>query len=138
ISFTPADGVGGIRMIYARVYENGLLRREIALTKYLAPGPIRPGKPGRPRLVRHGTTLEAGWRAAGGPARDPAPIELGDGRRILIPAGTARTLKINGVAPGLDATATIGGLSANGTPGHTVRIRLPGHPRRQNDLDNGR
>ncbi|MEH3055367.1 MAG: hypothetical protein PGN13_15415 [Patulibacter minatonensis] len=82
-AFTPGFGPGGRRSIVAVVEQDGRPRMELELGSYVAPAPLKPGRPGAIRIVRRGGAVTATWgaarRAAGG---YEVFVQLPDGRTV--------------------------------------------------------
>ncbi len=143
LGFTPADALGRRRTIDADVLNlDGTPKLPAIVAHYIAPPPIRGGRPGKLRLVRRGTNVILSWSPADGTRRYVVRIKVSDGRlsEFFLPA-RARRVTISRVLPFETVRAIVlaeGGL--NFLPGQTQTVtlrgarfepaQLPLHPRR--------
>ena len=80
LRFPKGHGTAGKRRVFAIVEQNGMPRRRVALTSYVAPAPPRVPAPGvvRARVRRAGLALS--WRRVPEAARYRLTVKVGDGR----------------------------------------------------------
>ncbi|MFL5845727.1 MAG: hypothetical protein ACJ762_13655 [Solirubrobacteraceae bacterium] len=113
LRFSPANGPAGKREVVAMVDQNGAPRRQIVVASYVAPAPVRPGRPAFVRAKRSGSALKVSWGRAARAARYVVRIKLHDGTSKLFVLGAkARSLKIPGVATRTFGSITVAGLTA--------------------------
>ncbi len=93
LAFTPADGHGGRRSLFAIVTIGGLPRERIALGSYVAPPPPRPARVRGLRVRRIGRSFVLRFAGATGAARYLIDIRASDGRHIQQLTRT-RTLRL--------------------------------------------
>jgi PKD repeat protein len=113
LRFKPGEGPGGRRTIVATVSQSGLPRKQLVVATYVAPGPLRPGRPPRLSLRRKDGTLLIGWApASGGPRFYRVLVTSVNRRRLLyeLPA-KRRSVTVPRFAPGDKATVTVWGLT---------------------------
>ncbi len=80
LRFPKGHGTAGKRRVFAIVEQNGMPRRRVALTSYVAPAPPRVPAPGvvHARVRRAGLALS--WRRVPEAARYRLTVKVGDGR----------------------------------------------------------
>jgi hypothetical protein len=124
IRFTPADGAGGRRAIVALVSVDGQPRSRAVVTRYAAPGPVRPGRVKRLRIRRRGGSFTVSFRGVRGAARYLVRFDASDGRHIqeLIPA-SRHSLRIRALGYFDHLRVTVTGVSASGRRGPGARAR---------------
>jgi hypothetical protein len=130
VHFRPADGPAGTRQIVALVQQDGHPRATLAAGSYRAPGTLRPGRPTRLRIARHGSRLTISWRPRTRGFRVAVYLKVGDGRRLLriVPA-SRRSVTVRGIARTLGAAVTVQGLTAANAKGPAARASIK--PRRR-------
>ena len=122
LAFTPVDGPKGKRTIVAEIIQGGNPRAKLNVASYTAPR-VAPGKPGKLRLRRKGTSLVATWGRAAGATGYDVQVTLSDGR--LIPIVTdKRTVTIPGFARSESATVTVAGYRRAGLNGPAAKASL--------------
>ncbi len=124
IRFTPADGAGGRRAIVALVSVDGQPRSRAVVTRYAAPGPVRPGRVKRLRIRRSGGSFMVSFLGVRGAARYLVRFDASDGRHIqeLIPA-SRHSLRIRALGYFDHLRVTVTGVSASGRRGPRARAR---------------
>ena len=118
IAFSPGDGKRERRRIVALVERGGPPPRPVTVTRYSAPGPLRPARPVGLRVVRRGATLIARWRPLAGATRYGVTLRTAIGARRFV-VTRARTVRFT-VDPSLDATVEVAGLGRNGLLGRAA------------------
>ncbi|HEX6390420.1 MAG TPA: hypothetical protein VFZ89_13250, partial [Solirubrobacteraceae bacterium] len=122
LRFTPTDGRGGKRTVYAIVAHDGLVTDRIALGSFTSPGPRAPGRISRVRVRQRGSTATITWTRSRGAQRYFAQVRGTHGLRRQFLTG-ARTLRITRLAPGDRISASVRGLSRAGRRGPVARSR---------------
>jgi hypothetical protein len=89
-SFRVADGLGGVRRVFAVVEQDGVPRRSIPLDSFTAPRRERPGRPAKLRVRRKGARLTATWGRARSAARYGVSVTLSNGQRLFFVRGARR------------------------------------------------
>lgn len=124
LDFTPADGRAGRRRIVALLSDGGLLRRTLTVASFTAPGPRRPARPRRARVVRRGATIAVTWARAPRARRYAVVLALPRGeRRFRLVRGLRATFR--GVPRAARGSVRIRGLDAVGRAGREARASLP-------------
>ena len=135
LRFAPADGPKGRRQIVAMVDQDGAPRRQLVVATYVAPGPVRPGRPRFVRARRAGSTLRVSWGRAAHAARYVVRIRLHDGTsRLYVVGGKARSLRIRRVAKRTFGSITVAGLTATSVkagPARRAGVKRPRKHRRR-------
>ncbi|WP_354699517.1 hypothetical protein DSM112329_05234 [Paraconexibacter sp. AEG42_29] len=92
VRFTPGEGRGGRRQIVALVSQDGLPRRSVVLTSYVAPASLKPGRPrGVTLRVSGAGAVRASWKAVPRASRYVVTFRLKDGHATTrIVKATAR------------------------------------------------
>jgi hypothetical protein len=123
LAFTPADGHGGRRSLFAIVAVGGLPRQRIALGSYVAPPPPRPARVRGLRVRRRGASFVVRFAGARGAARYLIDVHARDGRRVeqLTRARTLR-LPVRGYAD--HVRVRVRGVSAMGRNGPAATGRV--------------
>ena len=125
IPFTVPDGRAGRREIIAVVRQDGLTQSAGVVTRYTAPRPRRPGRPGSLRITARRGVLSVRWGRATGAASYEVRVVLSDGRRLLfLPKRTTRSTTVQDVPAGTRASATVRGVSAIGRRGPRAHARF--------------
>ncbi|MDT7799705.1 MAG: hypothetical protein QOI78_3138, partial [Actinomycetota bacterium] len=123
LRFRPAFGRGGTRKVVALVSHNGVASRKLDVTSFRI---RRPGRPGRPRVVRvrrRGTSLLVSWGRATGAVRYAVTLKTNDGaRRFVVTRKHKVTLR--GVEAFLRGTVEVSGLRFDNVLGRAGRARL--------------
>lgn len=116
LRFTPGDGPGGRRAIVAVIAVDGVGYERRTLASYRAPGPIRPGRPGRPHITRHGTNVTVSFRRARGAKLSAVRLHASDGtdRMVAAPKGKAVFRQVH---RGTHLRATVRGVGPSGRQG---------------------
>ena len=123
-SFRAADGLGGVRRVFAVVEQDGVPRRSIPLDTFTAPPRERPGRPGKLTLRRQGARLTAKWNRARGAKRYGVTVTLSDGRRLFyVRNADQRTLAVPGGASAERATVRVVGLRSDNGAGAAAQAR---------------
>jgi hypothetical protein len=118
LRFSPAEGPAGKRQIVALVEQDGVPRREIVVTSYVAPPARRPGRPSHVRLKRSGSGVRVTWGPAARAARYVVRVRLHDGTsRLYTVRAKKRSLRIGGVATRTFGSVTVAGLTRSGVAG---------------------
>ncbi len=122
LQFTPQDALSRARRIVAYLLNaEGAPARELAVGKYTAPGAVRPGRPGRVRIVRKGSTALVSWGAAARARGYRLTVRGSDGRlQTLSTTAAHRSVLLENVLPFETFTVTV---TARGGPN-----LLPGPP----------
>jgi hypothetical protein len=125
LRFTPADGLGGIRTIEARITIDGLPTRNLIIARYRAPGPLEAGRPDAVRIIRKANALRLSWGAAANVDHWTVLVSQLDGtRRVrVLPAGR-RSLRVSGVARDQSGVVTVRGVTSRGAVGPPVAARF--------------
>jgi hypothetical protein len=98
INFTIADGPAGRRKVVALIAnDTGVATTKRTIATFIAPGPVRPGRP-RVKVRRSGTKLVVSWPRLHGSTRYRELVKLSDGRMLQF-VGKHPTLSVPGVAP---------------------------------------
>ena len=130
LAFTPADGPKGKRTIVAEVLQGGNPRKTLEVATYTAPR-VAPGKPGRLKLRRRGSSLVASWGRAARATGYEVQVTLSDGRRIPV-LTPKRTVTIPGLARTESASVTVAGYRVQGLNGPAAKATLkPPKPRKR-------
>jgi hypothetical protein len=116
LRFTPGDGPGGRRAIVADIAVNGVGFARRTLTSYTAPAPAHPGRSGRPRIVRHGTSVTVSFTRARGAATSAVKLHASDGtnRMVVVAKGKAVFRQVH---RGTHLRATVRGVGISGRRG---------------------
>jgi hypothetical protein len=116
IRFAPGDGPGGRRQIVADIAVDGVGYERRVLARYQAPGPIRPGRPGRPHITLHGATVTVRFRRARGARTNAVRLHSSDGidRTVAAPKGRVVFRQVH---RGTHLRVTVRGVSAAGRMG---------------------
>ena len=101
LSFVPQVAMGRSRKIVAYLLNSeGAPVRALSVGRYTAPTAIRPGRPGRVRIVRHGLTATVSWGAASGARSYAVKIKGSDGRlQTLTVSARHRSVVLANVLP---------------------------------------
>jgi hypothetical protein len=124
LRFTPAEGPAGRRAIVAVVTEAGQPRARVKVAAYRAPGPARPGRVRRLRVVRRGATFRVSFDSATNASLYLVKVTGSDGRRQLKVIGTGPH-RLSFAARGYTdrLTVTVTGVSSeqrSGAAAHAV------------------
>lgn len=127
IQFVPQEGLSRPRTIVAYVLNHeGLPRRELSVTHYLAPSALKAGRPRGVRFVRHGTSAIVSWGAAPGAREYRVKVRGADGRvQTFFRKAGRRSVQIGGVLSFDAYTATVvgeGGPNLLSGPSATARL----------------
>jgi hypothetical protein len=123
LRFRPGAGRAERRDIVAVVEQDGHVRDELAVARYRAPGPERPGRVRGLVAKRHGASLHLRWRKARSAARHEVTLRLSDGRRLLLATRRPR-LVVPRVGRSTHGVVRVRGLSRDGGRGRTARVKL--------------
>ncbi len=122
LRFTPTDGRGGRRTVYALVEHDGLVSDRIAIGSFVAPAPRAPGRIRRVRVTRRGSSATITWTSARNARRYHAVVRGTHGlRRQFVVRG--RRVRLTRLAPGDRISASVRGLSRTGRRGPATRSR---------------
>jgi hypothetical protein len=122
IRFAPAAGPAGARTIFAIVSENGIPRQRLAVARYTAPGPARPGRVRGLSVRRRGRTFVVTFRGTRGATLYRLRVDSRDGRHISLVLGrTGHLLRLPVLGYNDRLTVTVTALGFNGAPGPAVR-----------------
>ncbi|MHB8241075.1 MAG: hypothetical protein ACYDHN_03700, partial [Solirubrobacteraceae bacterium] len=81
LSFVPQVALGRSRKIVAYLLnDEGAPVRALSVGRYTAPAAVRPGRPGRVRIVRRGSTATVSWGAASNARVYTVKVKGSDGR----------------------------------------------------------
>ncbi len=125
LKFTPSDATGRARTIIAELTgADGSPQPTIKVTSYRG-SPPAPGRPGRVRVKRRGTTLVVTFSPSAGAARQLVSVRLSDRvRQGLVLGPRARGFSLKGIPRGIHASSiVIRGRSAEGALGPAARGR---------------
>jgi hypothetical protein len=126
LRFTPADGRGGRRKIVALVEQDGKPRERVTVASYVAPPPLRPGKPRFARLRRSGSGVVVTWGPSANATGYAVRATLNDGRRQLFVVGRrVRRVVVPAVSGQFSGRITVAGLRGGpkGGPARTATLR---------------
>lgn len=115
IGFVPQDALSRARRVVAYLLDGeGAPYRMLSVGRFVAPAAMRPGRPGRVRIVRHGVSASVSWGMAKGARAYRLKVRGSDGRvqSLLIPARRHSVVLAN-VLPFQSLTVTV---SAKGGP----------------------
>jgi hypothetical protein len=115
LRFAPSDGRGGRRAIVADIAVNGVGFERRTVGHYTAPGPLRPGRPGKPHIRRRGTTVKVSFGAARGAKTYAVTVAADRGRRMVVVA--KRRATFTQIHKGGRVRVTVRGVSAAGRRG---------------------
>jgi PKD repeat protein len=127
VKFTPQEGISRPRTVVAYVLnQEGMPRRELMVTRYLAPAAVKAGRPHGVRIVRHGSTALVSWGAASGARAYRIKVRGDDGRvQTFFRKSARRSVQIAGVLSFDAYTATVvaeGGPNLLSGPSATGRL----------------
>ncbi len=137
LTFSSEEGLSRSRTIDAYLLNaEGMPRRELTVTHYLAPAAGRGGSVRGVRFVRHGSTALVSWPAVAGTRAYRIKIRGTDGRvQTLWRKPSRRSVQIVGVLPFDSYTATVvaeGGhylLAGRSATGRLTAVKVkPQHP----------
>jgi hypothetical protein len=123
LAFRPAAGSAGRRQIVALVQEHGIQARQAVVAGYRAPGPLRPARPARLRVARHGLTLELRWTRVPNAVRYLTTLTVG-GRvwqSVVTGHPAVRLGNVDGRERGI---VSVRAISGDGRFGPPVRRRV--------------
>jgi hypothetical protein len=124
VAFSPANGSAGVRHILALVSEQGVPRMRLDVARYIAPGPLRPGRPSGLKIARHGHSFVVSFRAAPNAAYYLVRVTASDGRHLVqLVRGSRLRLTLPVVGYHDHLTATVLGVSRLNRRGPAVRAR---------------
>jgi hypothetical protein len=124
IRFSPADGSAGARTIFAIVSENGVPRARLTVARYVAPGPLLPGRVRGLKVSRHRRRFAVTFGGAPNAARYLVRITASDGRHLLRLVGAhGRSFKLPVIGYNDRISVTVTGLSRLGRHGPAARAR---------------
>lgn len=130
LRFRPGEGPGGKRNIIAMIEQGGRVRDNRRVASYVAPPPVRPGKPGKLRLKRVKKGVQISWGRAQGAARYRVRVVLSrDGRRLLQLVKPAR-LVVPDLLPKEKVTVAVTGIGSNQRAGPTRQATVKFKPRK--------
>jgi PKD repeat protein len=100
-SFVPQVALGRSRKIVAYLLNSeGAPVRGLSVGRYSAPGALRPGRPGRVLIVRHGLTATVRWGGAANARSYAVRIKGSDGRLQTLTVGARhRSVMLANVLP---------------------------------------
>lgn len=123
LRFPKGYGTAGRRRVFAIIEQDGLPRRRIALTSYVAPKPPRVPPP---RLVRASVKrsgLQVRWRRVGSAARYKLIVRVGDGR-VLKRTVRRSVTRIPFYDARLGARITVSAEAKDGRVSATTKLRV--------------
>ncbi len=129
VKFTPTDGPGGKRDLYALVTRaNGMLRAKKKLASYVAPAQLAPSRPRglRMRRTRSRTGVIVSWRPSRPAASQVITVALSSGARFGVQTKRCSSLLIKAVPRTAAVDVEISGLRADKLVGPAARVRLAG------------
>jgi hypothetical protein len=133
IRFGTGAGAKGVRTVTARTDRDGIPRAGTKIGTYTAPPPLRPGRPGKVRVVRRGGGLVVRFGRARRAAGYTVTARLSDGRTPFFAVGRmSRRVRIRAVPRDGGATVTVVARDRTGGPGQR---RLAGHGNRTSEAD---
>ena len=123
IVFTPADGARESRKIVALVERGGVVKYALDVARYRAPGPIKPGRPGRLRVRRKRSSVRISWSRAQGARQYGVVLQLSNGQRVFRLV-RKRRVTLRGVNPEGRGRVSVRGLSTTGRRGPAAKKKL--------------
>lgn len=118
--YTLQGGAAGPRTVQAQVTLGGIPQATPVVARYRAPGPPRPGRPGRLTVRRSHGTVTVRWPRLKGTKGYVVRVSGSDGRRELhFPGAAKRVVRIRQVAAVTKLKVTVAGWIG------TVRITGP-------------
>jgi hypothetical protein len=125
VKFRPADGPAGVRRIVALVEQNGRPRVDLEAGSYRAPGPLRPGRPTRARIVRRGSSLVVSWQPHPAGFLHVVYLSRTDGQRLVLLAPMRRkSVLVRGVPKTVGASARIFGVTTLNARGPAAQASI--------------
>jgi hypothetical protein len=125
LRFSPGPGPGGKRTVVAVVERDGVPRLRKVLGTYTAPAPARLGRVTGVKVKRSGSALLVSWKGTTGAAGYAVRVDLSDGRRLLrVVKGSARSLRLAGVAKSVKASVSVAARGVTGRAGPAGRARV--------------
>ena len=127
LRFAPGGGRPGRRQIVANVTQDGLPRKSYVVASYVAPRPSKPGRAGRVRLRRSGSSaVTVTWRPAARAARYVVKVRLADGHRstTIVPARSRRSVRVAAFLPKKGGQVRITAVDRAGLAGPVVTAKL--------------
>ena len=123
LRFPKGHGTAGKRRVFAIVEQNGMPRRRIALTSYVAPAPPRVPAPGAVRAQVRRAGLNLSWRRVAGAARYRLSVKVGDGR-VLTRSIRATSTRVPFYDPRLGAQIRVSAEAKDGRKSADARLRV--------------
>lgn len=120
LRFTPAEGPGGERKIFAAVSRDGVpVSREFIAT-FRTRGWTTPARPARLVLSRKGRTVTVAWTSAAHTSRYSVSVVAGDGQQLGFDLPSrCRAVRVTGVASGARVKAAVTGVRQDLVTGRT-------------------
>jgi len=113
VRFDLQDGSAGSRKVEAQVAGGGFPVAPVAVARVRAPGPMRPGRPGKVKAKRRGDTITLTWPRLKTAKRFRVTVNGSDGRRELFFAtAKQRLVRVLTVRPGTKLTIRVSGSGA--------------------------
>jgi hypothetical protein len=124
LTFAPAAGPGGKRVVYAIVAENGVAHQTLAVASYRAPAPVRPARVHGLRVRRHHRRFTIKFGSAAAAAYYLVTVRASDGRRLLrLIRGRRHKLALPVLGYSDHAVVSVAAVSALGRRGPAARAR---------------
>ena len=127
LSFSPQQALGRARKVLAYLLNaEGATARELTVGHYTAPAALRPGRPRKLRIVRHGYSALVTWSAVAGARSFRIKVRGSDGRlQTFFRKAARRSVSLSGVLPFESFTASVtavAGPSMLSGPPATARL----------------
>jgi hypothetical protein len=126
ITFRPAVGSGGVRIVDAIITQDGRARDTLQAGRFRT-GTRRPSRPASVRVRRSGRSdVRISWRGVRGASTYTVALRLRDGRRIESTlTRTRRSVLLRGIARNVSGTASVRAVTRNGysSAQRTARLR---------------
>lgn len=130
VGFAPQGGSAGVRTIEAQVSSSGIPVSAPVVARYRAPGPPKPGRPGRLRIKRSNGNVTVRWASVKGAQGYSVRVTGSDGRReVYFPSARRPQIRIPTVAPTTRLKLRVAGWM--GTTKITGRVRSTTVPARK-------
>ncbi len=127
VSFTPKDAAARKRTILAYLINaDGIATHTLTVGHYVAPAPLRGGRVGHLRIIRHDGSALVTWGAATNTREYKIKVKGSDGRlQTLIRTPGSRSVSVANVLPFESFTTTVAAVGGpNMLPGKPAIVRL--------------